>query len=84
MDKRKRFGSNLRRLREELELSQEELGFQCCLHRTAVSLLERGKREPRLGTIVKLATALDSTPEALCAGIHWLPGRQRFEVERPR
>jgi transcriptional regulator with XRE-family HTH domain len=29
------------------------------LHRAEVSLLERGGREPRLGTIVKLARALE-------------------------
>ena len=56
-------------------ISQEELGFRCELHRTEISLLERGGREPRLGTIVKLAGALDTTPAELCDGIGWLPAQ---------
>jgi transcriptional regulator with XRE-family HTH domain len=83
VDKRKRFAINLQETREARELSQEELGYRCGLHRTAISLLERGRREPRLGTIVKLAAALETTPEALFAGIRWLPTQERFEVETP-
>jgi transcriptional regulator with XRE-family HTH domain len=62
-----RFAANLRRARLGAGLSQEELGLRCGLHRTEVSLLERAGREPRLGTIVKLAEALQSTPSALLA-----------------
>ena len=62
------------------EISQEELGFRCDLHRTEISLLERGGREPRLGTIVKLASALEVTPEELCAGIRWNVKSQRFQI----
>jgi transcriptional regulator with XRE-family HTH domain len=84
MDRKDRFAANLRRARKAKGISQEELASLCVLHRTEVSLLERGGREPRLGTLVKLATALDTTPEALCAGISWLPKGRRFKVERPR
>ncbi len=80
MKPRDRFAINLRKARQKREISQEELGFLCDLHRTEISLLERGGREPRLGTIVKLASALDTTPEQLCAGIRWLPGRGRFQI----
>ncbi len=71
MEPRQRFAVNLRRARERTEISQEELGFRCELHRTEISLLERGGREPRLGTIVKLAGALETTAEDLCDGIRW-------------
>jgi len=83
MDKRDRFAANLRRARRAAGVSQEELAFRCRLHRTEVSLLERGGREPRLGTLVKLAAALGTTPEALCEGIAWQPDRQRFKVDPP-
>lgn len=83
MEPRERFGVNLRRARLKKGISQEELGFRCDLHRTEVSLLERGGREPRLGTIVKLAGALDTTPDRLCAGIAWQPSPGRFKFERP-
>jgi transcriptional regulator with XRE-family HTH domain len=79
---RDRFALNLRRARQEKGISQEELGFRCELHRTEISLLERGGREPRLGTIAKLAGALDTTPEQLCKGIRWLPQKGRFQITR--
>ena len=80
MEPRDRFAINLRKARQRKEMSQEELGFLCNLHRTEVSLLERAGREPRLGTIVKLAGALDTSAEELCAGIRWLPGTRRFQI----
>lgn len=69
MKPQERFAVNLRRARIGLGLSQEELARRCDLHRTEISLLERAGREPRLGTIVRLATALKTTPGALCDGI---------------
>ena len=82
MEPRDRFAVNLRKARQSKEISQEELGFRCELHRTEISLLERGGREPRLGTIVKLAGALDTTPERLCDGIRWNPKSQKFAFRR--
>jgi transcriptional regulator with XRE-family HTH domain len=78
-----RFAVNLRRARIRSGLSQAEVGRRCRLHRTEVSLLERAGREPRLGTLVKLAAVLGTTPEALCAGISWLPAAGSFEAEPP-
>jgi transcriptional regulator with XRE-family HTH domain len=83
VEPRERFAVNLRQARLKKGISQEELGFRCDLHRTEVSLLERGGREPRLGTIVKLAGALDTTPQRLCAGIAWQPSPGRFKIDRP-
>jgi transcriptional regulator with XRE-family HTH domain len=68
MSPQERFATNLRRARESAEITQEELGYRCGLHRTEISLLERAGREPRLETIVKLATALEVKPEALISG----------------
>ena len=73
-----RFAMNLRAARVAADLSQDELAERCCLHRTEVSLLERGGREPGLGTLIKLASALGVSPENLCAGIGWDVDRQRF------
>jgi transcriptional regulator with XRE-family HTH domain len=77
-----RFALNLRQTRIKMGISQEELGHRCDLHRTEISLLERAGREPRLGTIVKLAGALETTAAELCAGIAWNPSGQRFNVAR--
>ena len=54
MEPRDRFAVNLRKARHSKQISQEELGFRCELHRTEISLLERGGREPRLGTIPEI------------------------------
>lgn len=82
MEPRDRFAVNLRKARQGRQISQEELGFRCELHRTEISLLERGGREPRLGTIVKLAGALGTTPEALCDGIRWNTKAQKFTFRK--
>jgi transcriptional regulator with XRE-family HTH domain len=74
-----RFAVNLRQARTAFGISQEELADRCDLHRTEISLLERAGREPRLLTIVKLASALETTPGALCEGIVWNAVPRRFE-----
>jgi len=65
------FGRNLRCYRNRAGLSQEKLGFLTSLHRTEISLLERGRREPRLGTIVKLVSALEVSFSMLFEGPDW-------------
>jgi len=82
MKPRDRFAVNLRRARLKAEVSQEELGFRCDLHRTEISLLERGGREPRLGTIVKLSGALEVKPEELCSGVSWDVKGQKFKFKK--
>jgi len=47
MDIRKQVGLNVRRLREAQRLSQEEVAFEAELHRTYISGVERGVRNPR-------------------------------------
>jgi len=69
-----RFGENLVRFRKRAGLSQEELGLLSSLHRTEISLLERGTRIPRIDTLVKLAGALSIPPAKLLEGIDWTPG----------
>ncbi|MBX3581654.1 MAG: helix-turn-helix transcriptional regulator [Rhizobiaceae bacterium] len=59
MDIRKRLGRNLRQLRQEKGLSQEAFAFDAKLHRTYVSDLERGARNPTITVVEKLAKALD-------------------------
>jgi transcriptional regulator with XRE-family HTH domain len=63
------FGANLRRRRQAASLSQEQLADLSGFHFTEISRLERGVREPRLSTIVRLARALGLTPAELLDGI---------------
>lgn len=59
------FGQVVQELRRRRGLSQEELGFETGLHRTYISLLERGKRSPTLTTLIQLATALNVPPSEI-------------------
>jgi transcriptional regulator with XRE-family HTH domain len=62
-----RFGSTLRRFREERGYSQEELAERADLHRNYVGGVERGERNIGLENIVKLAKALSVSPKELFA-----------------
>ncbi|KLU67556.1 anaerobic benzoate catabolism transcriptional regulator [Desulfosporosinus acididurans] len=55
----KKLGNNIRLHRERAGLSQEALGFKADLHRTYISQLELGQRNPSYTTLCKLANALN-------------------------
>ena len=69
MTPEEQFAVNLRRYREAARLSQEQLADKTGLHPTEISRLERAVREPRLGTIARLARGLGVGAEQLVAGI---------------
>ena len=56
---------NLRRLRTQTGLSQEELAARAELHRTYISSVERGQRNVSLENIFALARALGCEPREL-------------------
>ena len=58
MEIRERLSLNMRRLRQSKGWSQEEFAHQAGLHRTYVSDLERGARNPTITVVDKLAVAL--------------------------
>lgn len=58
MDVRRRVGRNLKKFRIERGLSQEGLAFECGLHRTYVSGVERGVRNPTVLVLEQIAKAL--------------------------
>lgn len=55
------FGKNLKEIRMEKGLSQEKLAELVNVHRTYISFLERGLRNPSLLLIEKLANELDTS-----------------------
>lgn len=65
MDVKKRLGTNLRRLREAKGLSQEAFAFEAGIHRTYVSDIERGARNPTITVVENLAVALGVTASEL-------------------
>ena len=52
------FGKALRRFRLRQVLTQEQLAWAVEMSRVYLSNIERGRKEPCLGTIFKLASAL--------------------------
>ena len=58
VDIRARLGSNIRRLRTERGLSQEAFADLANIHRTYVSDIERGARNPTITIVQRLGDAL--------------------------
>jgi transcriptional regulator with XRE-family HTH domain len=65
VDVRKRLGQNLRRLRDGKGWSQEAFADEAGIHRTYVSDIERGARNPTIAIVEKLARPLGVTPGSL-------------------
>ena len=57
MDLRERVGLNLQTLRRERQLSQEELAHRAQMHQTYLSGIERGKRNPSVLVLGRIAAA---------------------------
>src|SRR4051812_34140878 len=65
-DWRARLGRNVRRLRKQRGLTQEELAFEAEIDLTYVGGIERGQRNPSLMVMVRIAGALSvSLPKLL-------------------
>ena len=61
-------GVRVRELREALTLSQEAFAHKAGLDRTYVSGVERGRRNPTLDVLYRLADALEVEVRALFPG----------------
>lgn len=61
----RRLGRVVRRRREALGISQEELADRCRLHRTYISEIERGLKAASLRALLPLAKALRTSPHVL-------------------
>ncbi len=54
----KNFGEQVKLKRKQASLSQEELAEKLNIHRTYISFIERGQRNPSLLMIFKISRAL--------------------------
>jgi transcriptional regulator with XRE-family HTH domain len=64
-----RFGENVRRARHERGWTQEDLSAKTGLATVQISRIERGKREIRLTTLVRLLDAFEVPPDVLLKGL---------------
>ena len=67
MDMRALVGRNVRRLRLECGLTQEQFAERSGFTQQYISDLERGRRNPTVVSLLELAQALEATPVALIA-----------------
>lgn len=68
MDIQARLGLNVRRLREAKGWSQEDYADRAGIHRTYVSDIERGRRNPTITVVEKLAGPFAIPPGDLLNG----------------
>jgi transcriptional regulator with XRE-family HTH domain len=57
-DSRAVFGKNVRRYRQQRKLTQEQLAFEARIDLTYMGGIERGKRNPSLLVMTRIAKAL--------------------------
>ena len=60
-----KFGKRLREIRLKKKMSQGDIAKKLGVHRSYISGLERGKRNPSLLTINKMAKAVGVKPKEL-------------------
>ncbi len=65
MDIRRQVGLNIKRYRTARGLSQEALAFECGKHRTYISGIERGIRNPTVTVLQQIADALETSAASL-------------------
>jgi transcriptional regulator with XRE-family HTH domain len=64
----KRIGARVRELRTDRRISQEAFADLCSLHRTHMSLLERGRVNITVNTLKAIIDVLGLTPSKFFAG----------------
>ena len=90
-NKASEIGSRIKHRREELNLSQLELGIRAETSPMAIYGYEKGEHLPRKDTLQRLADALDTTVAALCGksvtsdeDLHQLTSKEKDFVLRLR
>jgi transcriptional regulator with XRE-family HTH domain len=59
------FGRNVRKARQQAELTQEQLAFEAKIDLTYLGGIERGKRNPSLLVMARIADALSVSVQKL-------------------
>lgn len=60
-----KLGAKIKRLREEKSIDQKSFAFDCEIGRTQLYMIENGKTNPRLLTLMKIADGLEISIQEL-------------------
>ena len=60
-----KLGLKIRQLREEIGIDQKSFAFDCEIGRTQLYMIENGKTNPRLLTLMKIARGLEISVDQL-------------------
>jgi transcriptional regulator with XRE-family HTH domain len=66
---------NVKRIRDERGLTQEEVANRGELSISDVGRVERGQRDPGIGVLARIAYGLAVPPADLLWEVSWVPGR---------
>jgi transcriptional regulator with XRE-family HTH domain len=66
-------GERIREERKRQGMTQWTLAENAELDRKHISMIETGQAEPRIGTLIRIAGALDVPVETLVAGLVFVP-----------
>lgn len=69
MDAKAQVGHNIRRCRDDLEITQEEAANRAGVHPVEFARAERGIRDMRVSTVAKIARGLNVPASELLRGI---------------
>jgi transcriptional regulator with XRE-family HTH domain len=69
VDPKQRLGANVRALRDAAEMTQMDLSNRSGIDMAEISRIERGLKDVRLSTIVKVARGLDVSAGELLSGL---------------
>ncbi len=75
----KKIGYRIRKKRNQLGLSQEDLAATCNLTQPFIGSIERGIRNPSLNTIIKIANALNVRTDYLLSDSLISKNKNQFE-----
>ena len=84
MDMRRLVGENVRRIRQDRGLTQEQFADLSGFSQQYLSGLERGRRNPTVVTLFELATALKATPVDLLAPVEGMDSVQTSSAVKKR
>lgn len=60
-----KLGAKIKRLREEKDIDQKSFAFDCEIGRTQLYMIENGKTNPRLLTLIKISRGLEISIDEL-------------------